>query len=84
LQDSVNLSAGIQRIFDHAGWSVRNGCRINQLHYDLICTNCGDGMTLNQTRYLVFNSGLGNFVALREISPDGLPRARQFSIPFTF
>jgi hypothetical protein len=30
------------------------------------------------------NSGPGNFGALQEISPDGLPRVLQFSARFTF
>jgi hypothetical protein len=45
---------------------------------------CGDGMTLNQTCYLVPNSGPGNFGALQEISPNGLPRILQFSVRFAF
>jgi len=63
---------------------VQNGDGINQLQYNPIGTNCGDGMTLNQTCYLVPNSGTGDFGALQEISPNGLPRVFQFSARFTF
>jgi hypothetical protein len=49
-----------------------------------IGSNCGDGMSANQTCYLVPNSGPGNFGTLQEISPNGLPRALQFSARFTF
>jgi len=39
---------------------------------------------LSQTCYLVPNSGAGNFGALQEVSPNGLPRVFQFSARFTF
>ena len=71
-------------LFNHANYYVQNGDGINQLQYNPIGSNCGDGATLNQTCYLVPNSGPGNFGTLQEISPDGLPRVFQFSIRFTF
>jgi hypothetical protein len=46
--------------------------------------NCGDGASVNQTCYLMPNSGPGNFGAFQEISPNGLPRTLQFSARFTF
>ncbi len=71
-------------LFNHANYYVQNGDGINQLQYNPIGTNCGDGMTQNQQCYLVPNSGPGNFGSFQEISPDGLPRALQFSARFTF
>jgi len=71
-------------VFNHANYYVQNGNGINQLQYNPIGTNCGDGATLNQTCYLVPNSGPGNFGALQEISPNGLPRVLQFAARFTF
>jgi hypothetical protein len=71
-------------LFNHANYYVQNGDGINQLQYNPIGTNCGDGMTLNQTCYLVPNSGPGNFGTLQEISPNGLPRVLQFSARFSF
>jgi hypothetical protein len=71
-------------LFNHASFYVQNGDGINQLQYNPIGTNCGDGLTLNQTCYLAPNSGPGNFGALQEISPNGLPRALQFSVRFAF
>jgi len=71
-------------LFNHANFYVQNGDGINQLQYNPIGTNCGDGVTANQTCYLVPNSGPGNFGALQEISPNGLPRVLQFSARFTF
>ncbi len=71
-------------LFNHANYYVQNGDGINQLQYNPIGTNCGDGATFSQTCYLVPNSGPGNFGTLQEISPDGLPRVLQFSVRFTF
>jgi len=71
-------------LFNHANYYVENGNGINQLQYNPIGTNCGDGATPNQTCYLMPNSGPGNFGALQEISPSGLPRVLQFAARFTF
>ncbi len=71
-------------LFNHANYYVQNGNGINQLQYNPVGTTCGDGLTANQTCYLVPNSGPGNFGTLQEISPNGLPRVLQFSVRFTF
>ncbi len=71
-------------LFNHANYYVQNGDGINQLQYNPIGTNCGDGIHTNQQCYLVPNAGPGNFGAFQEVSPDGLPRALQFSARFTF
>jgi hypothetical protein len=71
-------------LFNHANYYVQNGNGINQLQYNPIGTNCGDGLSSNQQCYLVPNSGPGNFGALQEVSPNGLPRVLQFSVRFTF
>lgn len=71
-------------LFNHPNYYVQNGDGINQLQYNPYGGSCGDGISLNQTCYLVPNSGPGNFGALQEISPNGLPRVLQFSARFTF
>jgi hypothetical protein len=81
---TLKLQAEVFNVANHANYFVQNGDGINQLQYNPIGTTCGDGMTLNQTCYLVPNSGAGNFGALQEISPDGLPRVLQFSIRYSF
>jgi Carboxypeptidase regulatory-like domain len=80
----LELQAQAFNLFNHANFYVQNGDGVNQLQYNPIGTNCGDGATLNQTCYLVPNSGPGNFGTLQEISPNGLPRTLQFSARFTF
>jgi Carboxypeptidase regulatory-like domain/TonB dependent receptor len=71
-------------LFNHPNYYVQNGDGINQLQYNPFGGNCGDGMSRNQTCYLVPNTGPGNFGTLQEISPNGLPRVLQFSARFTF
>jgi hypothetical protein len=71
-------------LFNHANWYVQNGDGINQLQYNPIGANCGNGTSLNQTCYLVPNSGPGNFGTYQEVSPNGLPRTLQFSARYTF
>jgi Carboxypeptidase regulatory-like domain len=80
----VQIQAQAFNLFNHANYYVQNGNGINQLQYNPIGTNCGDGMSVNQQCYLVPNSGPGNFGTLQEISPNGLPRALQFSARFNF
>jgi hypothetical protein len=80
----LELQVQAFNLFNHANYYVQNGNGINQLQYNPIGTNCGDGASLNQTCYLIPNSGPGNFGTLQEISPNGLPRVLQFSARFTF
>jgi hypothetical protein len=80
----LQLQAQAFNLFNHANWYVQNGDGINQLQYNPIGTNCGDGATLNQNCYLVPNSGSGNFGTFQEVSPNGLPRVFQFSARFSF
>jgi hypothetical protein len=80
----LELQAQAFNLFNHANWYVQNGDGINQLQYNPIGSNCGNGISPNQTCYLVPNSGPGNFGTFQEVSPDGLPRVLQFSARFTF
>jgi hypothetical protein len=80
----LEFQAQAFNLFNHANYYVQNGDGVNQLQYNPIGAKCGDGMTLNQTCYLVPNTGHGNFGALQEISPTGLPRVLQFSARFVF
>jgi hypothetical protein len=80
----LKFQAQAFNLFNHANYYVQNGDGINQIQYNPVGNNCGDGVTPNQTCYLVPNSGPGNFGAFQEISPDGLPRVLQFSARFTF
>ena len=80
----LEFQAQAFNLFNHPNYYVQNGDGVNQLQYNPYGRNCGDGASLNQTCYLVPNSGPGNFGALQEISPNGLPRVLQFSVRFAF
>jgi hypothetical protein len=75
-------------VANHPNYFVQNGGGIVQTQYNPMGypgnDDCGDGQTLNQTCFLVPNSGPGNFGTLQEISPNGLPRILQLSARFTF
>jgi hypothetical protein len=81
---ALQLQVQAFNLFNHANYYVQNGDGVNQLQYNPIGSTCGDGLTLNQTCYLVPNSGPGNFGTLQEINPNGLPRTLQFSVRFAF
>jgi hypothetical protein len=87
----LEFQAQAFNLFNHANWYVQNGDGINQIQYNPIGTQglgsaypCGDGVSANQTCFLVPNSGPGNFGTFGEVSPNGLPRVLQFSARFTF
>jgi len=80
----LEFQAQAFNLFNHPNYYVQNGNGVNQLQYNPYGGNCGDGASTGQTCYLVPNSGPGNFGALQEISPNGLPRILQFSVRFTF
>jgi Carboxypeptidase regulatory-like domain len=80
----LEFQAEAFNLFNHPNYYVQNGNGINQLQFNPYGRNCGDGVSLNQKCYLVPNSGPGNFGALQEISPNGLPRIFQFSVRFMF
>jgi len=80
----LQFQAQAFNLFNHANYYVQNGDGINQLQYNPIGPNCGDGLSPKQNCYLVPNSGPNNFGALGEISPNGLPRVLQLSARFTF
>jgi hypothetical protein len=91
IREGKELELQVQafNLFNHPNYYVQNGNGVNQLQYNPIGTQqgqypCGDGVSLNQTCFLVPNSGPGNFGTLQEISPNGLPRILQFSARFTF
>jgi hypothetical protein len=80
----LEFQAQAFNLFNHPNYYVQNGDGVNQLQYNPYGGSCGDSMSATQTCYLVPNSGPGNFGALQEISPNGLPRVLQFSVRFKF
>jgi hypothetical protein len=91
IREGQQLELQVQafNLFNHANYYVQNGSGVNQAQYNPIGTQggqhpCGDGVSLNQTCFLVPNSGPGNFGTLQEINPINPPRVLQFSARFTF
>ena len=80
----LQLQVQVFNFFNHANFYVQNGDGVNQAQYNPIGTTCGDGVALNQTCYLVPNSGPGNFGTLQEISPLNPPRVLQFAAKYNF
>ena len=80
----LEFQAQVFNLFNHANYYVQNGNGINQLQYNPIGANCGDGATLNQTCYLVPNSGTGGFGTLQVINALNGPRVFQFAAKWSF
>lgn len=85
----LQLQVQAFNLFNHANFYVQNGRGVNQAQYNPIGTSqgqypCGDGISLNQTCFLVPNSGPGNFGTLQEINPLNPPRVLQFAVKYSF
>lgn len=65
----LRLEAQVFNLFNHPNYYVQNGNGINQLEYNPIGTDCGDGTTLNQTCYLVPKSGSATLGPCRKSAP---------------
>jgi len=75
----LQFQAQAFNLFNHANYYVQNGDGINQLQYNPIGANCGDGLSTNQQCYLVPNSGPGNFRNLWRNQPQrSSPRSAVF------
>lgn len=76
--------AGAFNLFNTSNFYVQTGSGINQVQYNPMGANCGDGSTLNQTCYLVPNTAVGGFGTLNSISQLNGPRIFQFSFTYQF
>jgi hypothetical protein len=65
----LRLEAQVFNLFNHPNYYVQNGNGINQLEYNPIGTDCGDGTTLNQTCYLAPKSGSATLGPCRKSAP---------------
>lgn len=90
IREEKQLQLQAFNLFNHANYYVQNGAGMNQARYKPIGTfqgqyPCGDGISQNQTCFLVPNSGPGNLGPLQEINRQlNSPRVLQFSVKFNF
>lgn len=63
-RNTIALKAQAFNLFNTSNFYVQNGSGINQIQYNPLGPNCGDGATLNQTCYLIPNTGAGAFQTL--------------------
>jgi hypothetical protein len=80
----VTLQAQAFNLLNHANYYVQNGGGVNQTQYAPNGPNCGDGQTLNQTCYLIPETGAGGFGTLQAIDALNGPRVLQFAFRYSF
>jgi hypothetical protein len=83
-RNSITLQAQAFNVLNHANYYVQNGTGVNPIQYRPFGPTCGDGQTLNQTCYLVPNTGPGGFGTLQVINALNGPRVFQFALKWTF
>ncbi len=71
-------------LFNHANYFVQGGQGVNQLQYKPVGATCGNGVSTNQTCYLVPETGPGGFGSFELISQPNGPRVFQFSMTYRF
>jgi hypothetical protein len=83
-RNAVTLRVQAFNLFNHANYYVQNGGGVNQTQYAPNGPNCGDGETLNQTCYLIPETGPGGFGTLQAINALNGPRVLQFAFQYRF
>lgn len=83
-RQTIALKAQAFNLLNTSNFFVQNGSGINPIQYNPLGPTCGDGATLNQTCYLVPNSGPGNFQTLESIGQLNGPRVFQFAFTYSF
>ncbi len=78
---TIQIQAQVFNLFNHPNFFVQAGAGIVQTQYNPVGSNCGDGKTLNQTCFLVPNSG---FKTLESINQLNGPRTFQFAFRYSF
>jgi hypothetical protein len=83
-RNGITLQAQAFNLLNHANYYVQNGAGVNQFQYAPNGPTCGDGQTLNQTCYLIPETGPGGFGTLQSINALNPPRVLQFALAFRF
>ena len=80
-EQAITLKAQIFNVLNSANYFVYAGNGINQVQYVASGSNCGDGITLNQTCRLTPNIGFQQLELVDQAHP---PRIAQFSFAYKF
>jgi hypothetical protein len=86
---TIALQAQVFNVLNHANYYVQNGTGVDSVQYAAApfgnnadgSTTCGDGVTLNQTWYLVPNPTFGKLQVINALNG---PRVMQFALKWTF
>ena len=88
-RQAVALQVQVFNVTNHANYYVQNGTGVDSAQYTAVAfgnkpdgsTTCGDGVTLNQTCYLVPNPSFGQLLVINALNG---PRVMQFALKWTF
>lgn len=88
-RQAVALQVQVFNVMNHANYYVQNGTGVNSVQHTAVAfgnkpdgfTTCGDGVTLNQTCYLVPNPSFGQLQVINALNG---PRVMQFALKWTF
>ncbi len=80
-RQTIQIEAQVFNLFNHPNFYVQAGGGIVQTQYNPVGATCGDAATLNQTCFLVPNSG---FRTLESINQLNGPRRFQFAFRYSF
>jgi hypothetical protein len=78
---TLTFLAQVFNVANHANFYVQNGSGVNQVQYQPVGSTCGDGISQNQTCYLIPESG---FKQLQIINALDGPRVFQFALKYRF
>ncbi len=85
----ISLTAQVFNVTNHQNYFVQSGSGVNQIQYNPVGNNCGDGATANQTCYLIPNTQASGYTSsyfgqLESIDQLNPPRVWQFAFRYRF
>jgi hypothetical protein len=81
-RQAITFQVQAFNLLNHANYYIQNGNGVNPIQYEPFGQTCGDGLTSDQTCYLVPNKG--QFGTRTIINALNGPRVLQFAFKYTF